>query len=89
MYSVYPTKTRVRNTGHDGSGVNCGTGGVLYMDQKVYEGIEDPNLPDNLEVDKRLTKYVLKQIQPSFMYRIKTRIPDNIKDKIKKYLKNS
>ena len=89
MYSVYPTKTRVRNTGHDGSGVNGGNVGGLYVNQQVYEGIEDPNLPANLEEDSRLTKYVLKQIQPSFMYRIKTRIPDNIKDKIKKYLKNS
>ena len=87
MYSVYPTKTRVRNTGHDGSGVNGGNVGGLYVNQQVYEGIEDPNLPMNLEIDSRLTKYVLKQIQPSFTHRIKTRIPDNIKVKIKKYLK--
>lgn len=87
MYSVYPTKTRVRNTGHDGSGVHCGNGGTKYMNQIVYEGMEEPNLPANLEIDKRLTKYVLKQIQLTFMNIVKTRIPENIKVKIKKYLR--
>jgi hypothetical protein len=87
MYSIYPVKTRVRNTGHDGSGVNCEAGGVLYLNQQVYKGIEDPHLPAKLEVDKRLTKYVLKQIQLSFMDKIKIRIPDAFKVKIKKYLK--
>lgn len=87
MYSIYPVKTRVRNTGHDGSGVNCGTGGVLYLNQQVYMGMEEPNLPANIKVDKRLTKYIIKQIQPSFMYKIKIRIPETIKVKIKKYLK--
>jgi hypothetical protein len=88
MFSVYPVKTRVRNTGHDGTGVNCGNNGTIYLNQTVYEGREDPCLPYDLELDENLTKYVLKQIQLSFSEKLKGRIPPAIRVFLKKYLKN-
>lgn len=86
MYSIYPTKTRVRNTGHDGSGQNCGNGGDIYMNQKISDDIKEPNLPADIEENIKLTKFIRKQRQLTFMENIKTRIPDNIKVKIKEYL---
>ena len=87
MFSIYPVKTRVRNTGHDGSGVNCGSNGVIYLNQTIYEGREEPCLPYDLELDRNLTKYVLKQIQLSFVEKFKQRIPPAIRGVLKKYLK--
>jgi hypothetical protein len=86
MYSIYPTKTRVRNTGHDGSGQHCEDGGDIYMNQEIYEDIEQLNLPADIEEDEKLTKFIRKQRQLTFMENIKTRIPGYIIVKIKKFL---
>lgn len=87
MYSIYPTKTRVRNTGHDGSGVNCGNGGTIYLNQKVYEGLKDPHFPFDLQPDPKLIKYKLKQVQLSLIEKFKLQIPPTIRIALKKYLR--
>ena len=87
LFSVYPVKTRVKNTGHDGSGVNCGNNGTIYLNQAVYEGEGEPYLPYDLKLDKNLTKYVLKQIQLSFIEKSKRRIPPAVRGFLKKIFK--
>jgi len=87
MYSVYPTKTRVRNDGHDGSGINCGDNGTIYMNQKIYTGMEDPVLPKNLQPYPKLTKYIIKQIQPTLLEKTKLLLPPNARTLLKKFLR--
>jgi hypothetical protein len=86
MYSVYPVKSRVRNTGHDGSGGNCGHN-EKYSNQKIYEGLDDICFPPDLQPDEKLTSYILKQIQISFAQKIIESIPAPIKTMIKKMVR--
>ncbi|MCX6232345.1 MAG: glycosyltransferase family A protein [Bacteroidetes bacterium] len=87
MYSIYPAKSRVRNTGHDGTGEHCSNDNTTYMNQPVYEKLEELYFPLNLQPDKKLMKYVLKQIQLPLMEKIKLMIPSIIRVTLKKYLK--
>ena len=90
MYSLFPTKTRVRNTGHDGSGVNSGNpkkGYNIYMNQKVYEGSEEPCFPADIALDTRLDQYVLKQIQPTLNQRIFYYLPSELQDFLRNIIK--
>ena len=90
MYGVVPVKTRVRNTGHDGSGVHCGGSGDIYMNQQVYEGIEDVEFPPDLLPDQKLLKLIIKNyIQLPFYHRFKEIIPTPIKTILKKLLLKS
>jgi hypothetical protein len=87
MSSVFPVKTRVRNTGHDGSGVHCGNGGIIYMNQEIYEGNDEPYLPNNIKLDKRLNQYLLKQIQPTLKQRITYYLPPAVRAFLRKLIK--
>ena len=50
MYSVFPTISRVRNMGHDGSGVGCGSlENDIYAKQYIYYGFTDYDLPLNIQ----------------------------------------
>jgi hypothetical protein len=58
MYSVFPVESRVRNIGHDGSGINCALDeNDIYSVQPIYSGISDAAIfnenlyPDNLSND--------------------------------------
>ena len=83
MYSVYPVESRVRNNGHDGSGVNCGHSKV-YLNQEIHEGIADTCFPSDLQADEKLTDYIMQQIQLSFTQKIKELVPEHIRIKINK-----
>jgi len=83
MYSVYPVQTRVRNTGHDGFGEHCGYSDT-YVNQKIYEGFEDSYLPSALQPDIQLLDYLLRQIQPTLIEKIKGLIPASIRKKLRK-----
>ena len=83
MYSVYPVESRVRNVGHDGSGVNCDYSDV-YVNQEIYEGVDDVCFPVDLQLDEKLTSYIMKQIQLSFTQKIKELVPEHIRIKINK-----
>lgn len=86
MFSLYPVQSRVRNTGHDGSGEHCGDSDI-YMNQHIYEGMKEPHLPLDIQPDPKLTKYILKQRQLSVIEKLKMHIPSNIRKMLKKYLK--
>jgi hypothetical protein len=60
MYSVFPTISRVRNIGHDGSGLNAGSSNyTLYADQQIYQGKNDYKFPVNIEQNTQINS-VLK-----------------------------
>lgn len=65
MYSVFPVKSRVQNTGHDGSGINCGPS-TIYINQQIYRGIEEVSFQQNLEPNRKViikfSKYLKKPL---------------------------
>lgn len=51
MYSVFPTQSRVRNMGHDGSGVHCGViKNNPFLNQKLYEGSSKYYFDSNINI---------------------------------------
>jgi len=86
MYSVYPVKTRVKNNGHDGSGENCGYN-EKYLNQKVYNGAEDVCFPFDLQPNEELAKYIIKQLQPPFIEKIRLKIPSPVRMLLKRIIK--
>jgi hypothetical protein len=81
MFSIYPVVSKVRNTGHDGSGVHCqlGLGSEKYLNQKIDEGnLKTEFLPEIVE-NKRLSKYIFKQRNPSLFVRIISKVGKTIK----------
>ncbi len=93
MYSVYPVISRVRNTGHDGSGLHCGYNkgkSEKYLHQKIYDGKTDADFPLGLTFNKDLEKFILKQRQPGKLHKIKVMLPSWIRtplEAIYKYVK--
>ena len=52
MYSVFPTISRVRNMGHDGSGTGCGImEDDIFAKQELYSAAQDYNLPVAIKSD--------------------------------------
>lgn len=89
MSSIYPVKTRVRNTGHDGSGLHGGYS-KLYFNQKTYDGIEDIYFPPDIKLDKKLTDLILKKyIKLPFIYRFGRLLPSPFLELLKKIVKKS
>jgi hypothetical protein len=91
MYSVRPTKTRVINTGHDGTGENCGNtgnGNNIYMNQKVYEGMEEVVFPPDLQPDKQLKALILRQEQLTLIEIIKGLIPPPLRKILREIFRN-
>jgi len=86
MYSIFPVQTRVRNTGHDGTGVNChpGESSYKYMNQQFYEGDHDVYFPPDLLPDAHLIKDILKQVTTPLSTRIALLLPRNLKVWLKK-----
>jgi hypothetical protein len=87
MYSICPTKTRVRNIGFDGSGVNCGQNNTIYLNQELYEGSEEPNFPLDIRPDPKLIRYKSQQLRPSLIEKIWMKIPPHGRVFLKKCLR--
>ena len=60
MYSVYPTKTRVKNIGTDGSGLHAPAVNKKYLYQKLDINVEGYDLPEDLEYNEELNKIIVK-----------------------------
>lgn len=61
MYSVFPVETRVRNHGHDGTGVNCGKlENNIFKLQSLYSNESIYNLEINLKDDKKINSILKK-----------------------------
>ena len=55
MYSVFPTISRVRNMGHDGSGTCCGfMEDDIFAKQEIYSAAQDCCLPANIKNDQSI-----------------------------------
>lgn len=55
MTSVFPVVSRVRNLGHDGSGVNCGVMiDDIYSKQEIYQGKSTYEIPKNAKQDEEI-----------------------------------
>jgi hypothetical protein len=60
MYSIFPTISRVRNMGNDGSGINCGImENDIYKEQEIYAGSGSYELPFDIKPDKEIN-YILR-----------------------------
>ena len=81
MYSILPVKTRVRNTGCDASGVHAGYSSI-HLNQKTYDGLEDIYFPPDLQPDKQLMDFIIRQFKLTFIEKIKGLIPYPVRMKI-------
>ena len=73
MLSVFPVVSRVRNTGHDGSGINCGyMESDLYRKQVIYTGSDSYNLPHDIKPNEEINRILKKHFRISFKSKIKT-----------------
>ncbi len=90
-YSLFPSVSRVRNMGHDGSGTGCGyMKNDLYAVQQLYSGSEEHKYPyevsGNDEINKLLYKHFKKPTSVMLMAIIGTLLYNaGIFPMIKKY----
>lgn len=87
MYSVFPTVSRVRNLGHDGTGIHGGNSEnarKIYAEQKISEG-EPINFLPNLEPNFKLIKKLNKTLNPP-IYKLVLKNPSIIIEQLKKRL---
>ncbi len=75
MYSVFPVISRVRNTGHEGSGVHCGyMESPIYRMQEIYSGNDSYNLPHDIKPDEGINKVLKKHFKISSKAKFKEKI---------------
>jgi hypothetical protein len=79
MYSVFPKISRVRNTGHDGSGEH---GGVVlkdtYRSQKVLAGDCNYEMPVNIKPNKKIDKVLYNHFRTPLSRKMKDWILKNL-----------
>lgn len=59
MYCVFPTITKVRNLGHDGSGIHCGVTN-LYLKQLIDENYSFENFVSSIEYENKEIYRILR-----------------------------
>ena len=73
MYSIFPTISRVRNTGHDGSGEHCGYMTTdTYREQDLYYGDSIYEMPRGINPDTSLNKLLYQHFTIPLKTKIKT-----------------
>lgn len=73
MYSVFPTLSRVRNIGHDGSGINCGfMKNDIYSSQEIYSGTGSYELPFDIQPNEEMNRILKAHFKRSFKSQSKT-----------------
>ncbi len=75
-YCIFPTLSKVRNYGHDGSGIHCG-----IMNNDIYElqNIDDDLIFDYYPETPIDDKYFMDLLRDHFKLSFKTKIKKNIK----------
>lgn len=89
MVSVFPVISRVRNHGHDGSGVNGGNSSnarEIYTKQPIYEGNDDYSFYANDVESIYVKKSIDGLLNPNKIY-FYIKHPINIFDKLKNFYK--
>jgi len=72
MYSIFPTVSRVRNLGHDGTGMNCHEIiDDIYKDQELYSGLVSYELPLDVKLNNDLDVVLKVHWKRSIRSRIK------------------
>jgi len=71
MYTVFPVVTRVRNTGHDGSGIIGAMENDIYSKQEVYNGDLNYTFPDDIKPNKNIQQIVSGQSKRSVNVQVK------------------
>jgi hypothetical protein len=89
IYSIFPVVSKVRNTGHDGSGEHCGDD-ELY-DKQVIDTALNYQLIKSLEPDERINRVLWKHFRTPLKFKITKTIsrllPHQTRNWIKKKLK--
>lgn len=71
MYSIFPTISRVRNLGHDGSGVHCRIkSNDPFKNQLIYENDSSYTLPLDIEPNNKINQMLYKHFKKSFVSQI-------------------
>lgn len=65
MYSVFPTITRAKNIGTDGSGLHTGGLNKTYANQELILAYKDFYLPQDLSYNEDLNKFIRDQYKES------------------------
>jgi hypothetical protein len=78
MYSLFPISTKVKNMGHDNSGVNCGYN-ELYLNQSFNKEYTHTGLLEQLQPDPRILIFFSKQLRQPLIEKVKSFIPRYIK----------
>ena len=73
MYSVFPAVSRVRNIGHDGSGVHCGYDDV-YAAQPISEGSREASMPLDITTDPIIDKILWEHFRLGRMNKIRSNV---------------
>lgn len=73
MYSIFPTQSRVRNMGHDGSGVHCGDiKNNPFINQTLYEGSSNYTLDPNVSINDYYNREIYYFTRLNFKQRTST-----------------
>lgn len=73
MYSVFPFVSRVKNTGHDGSGVHGGNSAKarkIYLNQPMSDGTQKIDLPVDIMPDEEIFYSLRKHFNPTLIRKI-------------------
>lgn len=73
MYSIFPVVSRVRNTGHDGSGINCGhLDSNIYQEQEIHSDNKNFDLIYYLTPDEKIFHVLKEHFKQNFKSQFKT-----------------
>lgn len=78
LFSVFPKISKVRNWGHDGSGINCGT----MTDNNIFNRQEIDNNTDfisNTDIQVQVDKYTHAKLRKYFIIPFRTKVKIIIK----------
>ena len=72
MYTVFPVISRVRNIGHDGSGLNCGDQkNSLYAYQKIFSGGCNYTIPNNIRPNNEINRSCYRYFKSDYKRNIR------------------
>lgn len=86
LYSIFPIVSRVRNMGHDGSGVHCG-----YLEKDIYSAQvlnlnnSDTNFPINIAKSSKMYKRLKAHFRYSLWVKTKRKIKNILSNVIIRY----
>jgi hypothetical protein len=72
MTSIFPVISRVRNMGHDGSGINCGVmENDIFAVQDIYSGSNNYEIPKGISRNDDIDTLLYTHFRTQWMFKIK------------------